>query len=156
MNRRYLTGEFRDKVALIREYFPDAAITTDIIVGYPTEEEENFLNTFNFAREIGFSNIHCFPYSPRKGTSSYNLPVHSKEVLGDRMRRIEAIRDELRNNYNRRFIGHPLKVLIEDREKGYNAGYSENYIRVYIDKITDSGKIIEITPNELLFDGLKG
>jgi threonylcarbamoyladenosine tRNA methylthiotransferase MtaB len=73
MNRHYTTEEYAKKVKLIREYFPLAGITTDIIVGFPTETEQDFLDTLNFVDEIQFSDIHPFPFSPRSGTVAYNM-----------------------------------------------------------------------------------
>ena len=82
MNRRYSTKDYLEKIALIREYFPYASITTDIIVGYPTETEENFINTINFAKEVGFSDIHIFPFSAREGTVAYKLAPIAPQIKG--------------------------------------------------------------------------
>ena len=86
MNRHYGTTQYFEKVNLIRKYFPLAAITTDIIVGFPTESEEAFNNTINFVREVGFSDIHIFPFSAREGTKAYNMQRISPDII--KMRKI--------------------------------------------------------------------
>lgn len=155
MNRHYTTEEYRMKVSLIRTYFPSAAITTDIIVGFPTETEEQFEETLAFAREIGFANIHVFPYSRRFGTAAYPLGTLPDQVMTDRVNRMIALRNELKKAYESSFVGSELEVVVESSDGVFAEGYSENYIRVYIpDRDYSAGKKIIVTIEGERADGL--
>ncbi len=155
MNRHYTTAEYRTKVSLIRTYFPTAAITTDIIVGFPTETDEQFEETLAFAREIGFANIHVFPYSRRSGTAAYPLGALPDNVMNERVSRLLALRDELKKSYESSFVGCELEVVVESSDGVFAEGYSENYIRVYIpDRDYRPGKKITVTIEGERADGL--
>lgn len=153
MNRHYTTAEYRNAVNLIRKYFPDAAITTDIIVGYPTETEKDFVDSYEFAKEIEFADVHVFTYSPREKTVSFKLKPLSGDILLDRQRRLSLLKQELKNNYNKRFIGKPLEVLFENRANGNMCGHTRNYITVYGDG--EAGELKTVVPKELYKDGLR-
>ena len=138
MNRRYTAEEFLSSIEIIRKYFPNAGITTDIIVGYPTETEENFLETLAFVEKARFSDVHCFPYSPREGTKSYNLKDISSDVKKLRLDKLI----KLKNRYKKEFIlnnlGKTLEFIVEEYDGNYTVGYTENYIKVYLkDKIIE-------------------
>jgi threonylcarbamoyladenosine tRNA methylthiotransferase MtaB len=134
MNRHYDTDFFKERVELIRSFFDDAAITTDIIAGYPTESAEAHLNSLRFAKEIAFSDIHIFPYSERSGTKAAELKARvPDEEIKRRVKAFAKLKNELKNNYTERFIGKKLEVLIEEKRDGEASGYSQNYIRVYVD-----------------------
>ena len=126
MNRHYTREEFLACCQKIYEIFPNAAITTDIIVGYPTETEEDFLESLSIIEAAGFARIHCFPYSERPGTASAKLKDLPSAVKKERMGRITAAAKLAQQRYIEKFLGHELTVLFED-----DGGYSENYIRVY-------------------------
>ena len=133
MNRHYTRAEYLEKCRLIYEYFPDAAITTDIIVGFPTETEEDFALSLQIVEEAGFAQIHAFPYSPREGTNAYKrykeLPAAVKKERVERILQKGAAEKE---KYMRRFISKTLELVPENCFDGYTEGYSENYIRVYV------------------------
>lgn len=148
MNRHYTTAEYLEKVRLIREYFPDSAITTDLICGYPTESEESFNNTINFIREVNFADMHIFVYSPRKGTRAARLKQIPHEVAKERANNAIKIAEEMKANYLKSHIGSTLEVLVEN---GY--GYSMEYIKVYTDG--EDGEIKVIAPSEIYLDGMK-
>lgn len=131
MNRHYNTGQYFQAVKLIRGYYPSASITTDIIVGYPTETEEMFENCMKFARKVGFSDIHVFSYSSRKGTVAGRMPVLPAEVVDDRQRRLSALKRELADNYLNKQIGMPQQVLFETQCDGLWVGHTPNYVKVY-------------------------
>ena len=155
MNRHYTAEEYAGKVQLLRTYFPNAAITTDIIVGFPAETEENFEETMRFAREIGFSDIHVFPYSRRAGTAAFPLGTLADEVVAARVKRLSALRDELKKSYESAFVWSDLEVVVESTDGVYAEGYSENYIRVYIpDRDYPTGKKIKVTIEGERADGL--
>ncbi|MBQ9729051.1 MAG: tRNA (N(6)-L-threonylcarbamoyladenosine(37)-C(2))-methylthiotransferase MtaB [Clostridia bacterium] len=133
MNRHYTREEYLEKCAMIYEAFPNAAITTDIIVGFPTETEEDFYDSLRIVEEAGFSQIHAFPYSPREGTNAYKryreLPSHVKK---ERVERILKKGAEQKTRYISGFVGKMLEFVPETYENGYTEGYSENYIRLYV------------------------
>ena len=131
MNRHYDTEQYFQAVKLIRGHYPSASITTDIIVGYPTETEEMFENCMKFARKVGFSDIHVFSYSSRKGTVAGRMPVLPAEVVDDRQRRLSALKRELADNYLNKQIGMPQQVLFETQCDGLWVGHTPNYVKVY-------------------------
>lgn len=134
MNRHYTRAEYLEKCRMIYEAFPNAAITTDIIVGFPTETEEDFLDSLRIVEEAGFAQIHAFPYSPREGTNAYKwykeLPSAVKK---ERVERLLLKGAEEKKKYMERFIGQTLQLVPENCFDGYTEGYSENYIRVYVE-----------------------
>lgn len=128
MNRKYRTADFERTVNLIRKYFPLAGITTDVIVGFPTETEENFTETVNFIKKIGFSDLHIFPYSNRKGTvASKMFKDLPKSVKEERAKVLAEIRKKDKIDFITQ--NDILEVLIEEEKNGVFFGYSKNYIK---------------------------
>lgn len=155
MNRRYTRAEYLEKCEMIYRVFPNAALTTDIIVGFPTETEEDFLDSLRIVTEAGFSQIHAFPYSPREGTNAYKkykeLPASVKR---ERLERMLAAGAAQKNAYLQRFIGKTLTLVPETFSSGYTEGYSENYIRVYV--AGETGKqAVHVRVERLLKDGVE-
>ena len=147
-------AEYLEKIALIREYFPYASITTDIIVGYPTETEENFINTINFAKEVGFSDIHIFPFSAREGTVAYKLAPIAPQIIKERKAKLEEVRKKLHKNYLETMKNVCQEVVFETKnDEDYSTGYSEYYVRFYV---KTEKKVAIVTPTEIYKDGLKG
>lgn len=132
MNRKYTRAEFLQKAALVRGAFPGAAVTTDIIVGFPTETEEDFRATLSLAEEARFSQIHCFAYSRRTGTVAAKLPDLAPQVKKERLARLMALGRRLREEYEGGFVGRTLELVPEEERGGFTEGYSENYIRLYV------------------------
>lgn len=153
MNRHYTAKEYLSAVRLIRSYYPNASITTDIIVGFPTESEEQFENSMKFARKVGFADIHVFPYSSRKGTLAARFPVLPPEIVESRQKRLSAVKLELENNYLNKQIGMPINVLFETEEKGVWCGHTPNYVKVY-SKLGKRNEVRLITPTAKYLDGL--
>ena len=154
MNRHYTRAEYLEKCAMIYRAFPNAVITTDIIVGFPTETEEDFADSMRIVEEAGFSQIHAFPYSPREGTNAYKkykeLPYALKK---ERVEKLIAKGVEEKKKYVERFIGKTLEIVPENCIDGFTEGYSENYIRVYVEG--DIGKCPTHVRVERLFkDGV--
>ena len=156
MNRHYTREEYLEKCKLIYEVFPDAAITTDIIVGFPTEGEEEFLQSLSIIDEAGFAQVHAFPYSPREGTNAYKRykELHG-EVKKERVERILQVAKKAREKYISRFLGRVMTVVPELYENGYTDGYTENYIRVYIEGETGK-EPIQVRLDGYFKDGVKG
>ncbi len=138
MNRKYKAQEFIDSVKLIRKYFKNAGITTDIIVGFPTETEEDFIKTLNFVNEVKFSDIHCFPYSPRQGTKSYQMKDLPSSVKKDRLNRLIEVKNRLKSQFILDNLGKETFLITEEFVDGYTVGYTGNYIKCYLKgQITD-------------------
>lgn len=153
MNRHYTSSEYLSAVEKIRSYFPDAAITTDLIVAYPTETEQDFFDSLEFAKKAAFADIHVFTFSPRKGTEAYKLKPLDPKVLAKRQSEASALKRKLKDKYNSSFLGRPLEVLFESESNGYMSGHSKNYITVY-SKGVKHNEIKTVTPNKLFLDGV--
>ena len=152
MNRKYTTEKFLDSVALIREYFPSAAITTDVIAGYSTETDEDFAKTLDFCEKVRFADIHCFEYSKRDGTAGAKFKELPAAVKKDRLNRLLELKKRLKSEYIDSFIGKELSFLPEDTEDGYTVGYTGNYIKIYVDKKVE-GDFYKVRLKERFGDG---
>lgn len=135
MNRRYTSDEYREKVKLLRQYFACPAITTDVIVGFPGETEEEFDKTREYLKELQLADIHVFPYSPRAGTKAADMPAQVSPE--EKKRRVDClIADTVcyRRNYGNLFQGQMEKVLFEDTEERdgvcYLMGHNERYVKI--------------------------
>ncbi len=157
MNRRYTTEEFRDVTKRLRAKFPNAALTTDIIVGFPGETDDEFNTTYEFLKDIAFYKMHIFKYSQRKGTKA---AVMSNQVDGkikeERSKKLIELSNENEYNYNKKYIGKQVEVLFEEREGEYLKGHTTNYIVVKhkTDKDDLINKIAKVTVNEAKQDCL--
>ena len=132
MNRKYTTSEFEEIVQRLRKYYNDVILTTDIIVGFPGETEEDFETTYNYLKKINFYKMHVFPYSPRKGTVAAKMP---NQIQGDvkerRSKRLIELSNENQKQYNQNLIGKDVDVLFEEKNKeGYYKGHTQNYLLV--------------------------
>ena len=133
MNRKYDLEYFFNKIKEIKSVRPTMAITTDVIVGFPGEEEEDFLETIATCKKIGFSKIHVFPYSERRGTKAMELKGHvDPKIKKERAKRLLDVSKELENNYFSSFIGRDVVVLVEEFRDGYSYGHTDNYLHVKI------------------------
>ena len=133
MNRKYTLDEYKDKIKEIRAIRPDIAISTDVIVGFPGESEELFLKTIQTCKEIGFSKLHVFPYSERKGTASSKMDQKLSEAeKKDRSRRLIDVSKDLEIQYMNQFLNKEVEVLIEEEIDGYSLGHTGNYLYVKI------------------------
>lgn len=155
MNRHYTRAEYLDKCRMIYERFPNAAITTDIIVGFPTESDSDFDDSLSIVEEAGFAQIHAFPYSPREGTNAYKRYKElSPSVKKERLNRLLEKGAEQKKKYMRKFIGKLLTIVPETFENGFTEGYSENYIRLYVEGKTEKHPA-RVCVEELFGEGLK-
>ena len=142
MNRKYTTEDFKRTVELIRRYFPLAGITTDVIVGFPTETEENFKDTVKFIEEIGFSDLHIFPYSNRTGTVASKL---YKDLPKSVKSKREKVLEEIKKRDKLKFIkkNDIVEILLEEEKDGVFYGYSKNYIKCKIKGDFNVGDIVQ-------------
>ena len=131
MNRRYDTARYRESVELLRKWFDDPGLTTDLIVGFPGETEGEFEKTCGFLRLCGFSAMHVFPYSGRKGTPAASLPGQvPNAVKADRAGRAAALADEMTGNWLERQVGKTETVLFEEERDGFWRGHTPRYAEV--------------------------
>ena len=146
MNRKYTTQIYRDAVATLRKYYPEASFTTDVIVGFPGETDEEFAKTYEFLKEIDFYRLHVFKYSPRRGTVAEKMPNqidgNKKE---ERSNKLIELSNNTENKHNKNYIDKTVKVLFEEFEDGFFKGHymmvkvagSEEQLGKFVNKILD-------------------
>ena len=138
MNRRYSIEEFEEGVQLLRKTYQNVALTTDIIVGFPGETEEEFNTTYQFLKRIKFYKTHIFKYSQRKGTRAAVMPNQvDGNIKEERSRKLIALSDENEREYNKKYIGKEVEVLFEEPHlengKKFMKGHTTNYIVVKVE-----------------------
>ncbi len=155
MNRHYTTSTYLGKVRLIESYFNNPCITTDIIVGFPTENDDDFEKTLNFVKIVKFSDIHYFAYSSRPGTRVAKLQQLNGAVIKQREKKLEELRSKLNLNYRESCIGNIYNVLVESKQKeGKVYGFSENYVKCYLSGDYHDGDMVKVRAVSLYLDGL--
>lgn len=156
MRRKYTVAEFEEKIQRLHEALPDVAVTTDVIVGFPGETEEQFQNGYRLIENIGFYQLHVFPYSQRTGTPAARMAdqVH-EEIKNNRVQHLIQLSDELSLQYAQRFVGEVLEVIPErpfkeDPQSGLYMGYSDNYLQVvFRAKHNMIGKVCRVRIDEV-------
>ena len=158
MRRRYSVGDYQAAVSLIRSLVPEAALTTDVIVGFPGETEAEFGESYELCRQMKFARIHVFPYSLRQGTEAARLPQKvSDRLKKERSRRMLALARESVRNFSRRFLGESMPVLWEKQSGGIWSGLTDNYIKVYTRSDEElSNKMMTVKLVEIYKDGVWG
>lgn len=152
MNRKYDLAYFKQKMEQIREIRPDVSLTTDIIVGFPFETEEDFQDTLSFVREVQFSKVHVFPYSRRSGTVAADMAEQVPgDVKKDRVRRLLALSKELETEYMKKFIGKTLPVLMEVNRTDYSLGHTSNYLLVKVPGEYQSEDLVDMTITDVSY-----
>ncbi len=132
MRRKYDTARYLESVTLLKAAFPGCAITTDMIVAFPGETEEEFVQSLAFIRRCGFADMHIFPYSRRPGTPADRMPgQHDNATKEARSRSAIAVAEEMRRDFLAGFVGQTQQVLFEEESGGYYTGHTPNYIKVY-------------------------
>lgn len=145
MNRKYDMNKFKEIINKIREVRPDINITTDLIVGFPTETKEDFLESYNNAKEIKFGKIHVFPYSKRDGTVAAKMKsIVTDTEKKERTHKMITLSNKLENEYYNKFIDKTLSVLIEEVFDKYCTGHTDNYIKVIINKKLEHNKFYNV------------
>ena len=138
MNRRYTSEEYYEKCRILRKYFDDPALTTDVIVGFPGETEEDFQASFDFVDKVDFYETHIFKYSKREGTKAASMPDQvDEQVKAERSARLIALGEKKRKAYEERFIGKTVEVLVEEDAvidgKKVQTGHTKEYIKIALD-----------------------
>jgi threonylcarbamoyladenosine tRNA methylthiotransferase MtaB len=135
MRRHYSLNDYRKATELIRQTIPRVAITTDVIVGFPGESDEEFEQTYDFCHQVGFANIHVFPFSPRPGTEAAGMPDQvSDKVKKERTQRMLKLSQSCRHSFQEQFLGQPIDVLWEKETttgSSIYSGLTDNYVRVF-------------------------
>ena len=145
MNRKYDMNKFKEIINKIREVRPDINITTDLIVGFPTETKEDFLESYNNANEIKFGKIHVFPYSKRDGTVAAKMKsIVTDAEKKERTHKMITLSNKLENEYYNKFIDKTLSVLVEEVFDKYCTGHTDNYIKVIINKKLEHNKFYDV------------
>lgn len=132
MNRHYTKEEFFKRVELIRKHFPNAGITTDIIIGFPTETEDDFEESLAFAKQVNFSEMHIFPYSRRNGTAAEKFKMVATNVP-ERVNKMTTQALEMKNAFIKQNVGKTHEVIIENKKNGYYQAHTKNFILCYIE-----------------------
>ena len=156
MKRKYDTARYYESVTLLKEYFPGCAVTTDMIVAFPGETEEEFAESLAFIRKCGFADMHIFPYSRRPGTPADKMPgQHDNATKEARSRAAIAVAEEMSNAYRSNLIGSQLEVLFEEKDGDYFTGHAINYVKVYCEGENLHNEIRTVTVTEVWKDGVK-
>ena len=157
MKRKYDTARYLQSVTLLNRVFPGCAVTTDMIVAFPGETEEEFQESLAFIRKCGFADMHIFPYSRRPGTPADKMPgQHSNATKEDRSRRAIAVAAEMNRAYRENLIGTTQAVLFEEADGQFYTGHAPNYIKVYVDGRDLHNQVKNVRITESFQDGLLG
>lgn len=143
MNRHYTSAEYKELCTKLRNSFDETTITTDIMVGFPTESEEDFADNVNFAKEIGFEKVHVFPYSPREGTRAAKMEQIEKSIKEKRSHIMIEETEKIRQNFLESQVGKTVEVLLETRhDDKFTEGYTKNYTPVKVKGSHPCGKLV--------------
>ena len=157
MKRKYDTAFYDERVCLLRQYFPDCAVTTDMIVAFPGETEEEFNESLAFIRKCGFADMHIFPYSRRPGTPAASFPGQLGNAVKERRsREAIAVAAEMSRAFRENIIGTTQPVLFEDREGDFFTGHAPNYVKVYAPGQDLHNQVREVKITEINQDGVLG
>lgn len=158
MNRHYTTDEYEALCGKLRTAFKDCTLTTDIMVGFPYETEEDFCDTMAFAEKVGFEKIHIFPYSRRSGTVADRMDCQiEKKVKSERVARLSTVARKIRQDFLESCIGKTVSVIVEGKQKDNRYfGYTPNYTPVIIDGNATIGEIVNVTVNHVEDDYCAG
>ena len=155
MKRKYDTARYLQSVELLYRYFPGCAVTTDMIVAFPGETEEEFQESLAFIQKCRFADMHIFPYSRRPGTPADKMPgQHSNAVKEDRSRRAIAVAEGMNRAYREAMIGTKQEVLFEEEQEGLFAGHAPNYMKIYVKGKDLHNRILTVSVEKIHKDGL--
>ena len=157
MKRKYDTARYYESVRLLQAHFPHCAVTTDMIVAFPGETEEEFEESLAFIRKCGFADMHIFPYSRRPGTPADKMPgQHDNATKEARSRTAIAVAAQMSENYRKSLIGTQQAVLFEEEEGGFFTGHAPNYVKIYAKGENLHNQVRNVTVTALHADGVLG
>ena len=155
MKRKYDTARYLESVRLLNAHFPGCAVTTDMIVAFPGETEEEFNESLDFIRKCGFADMHIFPYSRRPGTPADKMPgQHPNGIKEDRSRRAIAVAEEMNHTYRQAMIGTKQEVLFEEEQEGLFVGHAPNYMKIYVKETGLHNQVHPVIVEKIYKDGL--
>ena len=156
MKRKYDTARYLESVELLKAHFPGCAVTTDMIVAFPGETEEEFAESLAFIRRCGFADMHIFPYSRRPGTPADKMPgQHSNDTKEARSRAAIAVAEDMSRTYRENLIGTVHAVLFEEKDGAFFTGHAPNYVKVYAEGDDLHNEIRNVQITEVYKDGVK-
>ena len=158
MNRKYTINEFKKCVEILRNAFPNSGVTTDIIVGFPGETQQEFETTYKNLKDINFYQMHIFKYSPRKGTKAALMTnqIESK-IKEERSKILLDLTNRQKTEFEKRYIGKTIEVLVEEKEENFLKGHTSNYLEIYCKGNDDlENKIVKIRLESLYKNGIFG
>ena len=145
MDRKYTKDEYEEKINKLRDARPNINLTTDVIVGFPGETEDDFLECVEYCKKIGFSKIHVFPFSKREGTKAAGMSNQLENAIKkQRARKLIEIDEILQKNYNDKFLNEKVNVLIEEVIDGKSIGHTENFLKVIVNDSLESNKCYDV------------
>lgn len=157
MKRKYDTARYLESVQLLKAHFPGCAVTTDMIVAFPGETEEEFQQSLDFIRKCGFADMHIFPYSRRPGTPADKMPGQLPNAVKEqRSREAISVAEEMSRAYRENLVGKTLDVLFEEREKDHFTGHAPNYVKVYVQGENLHNEIRKVSVQKVFQDGVLG
>ena len=157
MKRKYDTARYYESVRLLKEHFPHCAVTTDMIVAFPGETEEEFKESLAFIRKCGFADMHIFPYSRRPGTPADKMSgQHDNATKEERSRAAITVAAQMSENYRKSLIGTQQAVLFEEEEGGFFTGHAPNYVKIYAKGENLHNQVRTVTITALHADGVLG
>ena len=157
MKRKYDTARYYESVRLLNAHFPGCAVTTDMIVAFPGETEEEFRQSLDFIRKCAFADMHIFPYSRRPGTPADKMPgQHNNATKEARSRAAIAVAEEMSIAYRKNLIGTTQEVLFEEKDGEYFTGHAPNYVKVYAEGENLHNEIRQVRITGLYQDGVMG
>ena len=157
MKRKYDTARYYESLALLKEYFPGCAITTDMIVAFPGETEEEFPQSLAFIQKCGFADMHIFPYSRRPGTPADKMAgQHDNATKELRSRAAIAIGKEMNHRYRESLIGTVQEVLFEEMDGKYFTGHAPTYVKIYAEGDDLHNKLRQVAITAIHSDGVIG
>ena len=157
MRRKYDTARYYQSVELLNQYFPGCAVTTDMIVAFPGETEEEFAQSLAFIRKCAFADMHIFPYSRRPGTPADKMPGQlGNAVKEERSKAAIKVAEELSRAYREKAVGTTVQVLFEEKDGAYWVGHTPNHIKVYAAGEELHNEIHAVTVTDLYRDGVLG
>ena len=156
MNRKYTIEEFVDKINKIRTIRPNMNFTTDLIVGFPTETDEDFKETINNLKLIKFSKIHTFPYSIRNNTPAATMKQVNDSIKKERVHQVLELSNVLENEYYNKFLNQSMDCLIEETKDGISIGHTDNYIKIEIEDTLENNKFYKVKIDKIVNTQVKG
>lgn len=157
MKRKYDTARYLESVQLLKTHFPGCAVTTDMIVAFPGETEEEFQQSLDFIRKCGFADMHIFPYSRRPGTPADKMPGQLPNAVKERRsREAISVAEEMSRAYRKNLVGKTLDVLFEEREKDHFTGHAPNYVKVYVQGENLHNEIRKVSVQKVFQEGVLG